>query len=38
MNDALGDRSWVLSQLLHFLPWNYLPYLDYFFVKRFSDA
>jgi hypothetical protein len=21
--DALGDRSCVLNQLLHFLPWNY---------------
>jgi hypothetical protein len=19
--DALGDRSWVLKQFLHFLPW-----------------
>jgi hypothetical protein len=31
LNDALGDRSWVLNQLLHFLPWNCLPFLDYSF-------
>jgi hypothetical protein len=29
--DALGDRSCVLNQLLHFLPWNCLPFLDYLF-------
>ena len=29
--DALGDRSWVVSQLLHFLPWNGLSFLDYLF-------
>jgi hypothetical protein len=29
--DALGDRSWMLNKLLHFLPWNYLPFLDYLF-------
>jgi hypothetical protein len=31
LNDALSDRSWVLNQLLHFLPWNCLPFLDYLF-------
>jgi hypothetical protein len=31
LNDALGDRSWVLNPLLHFLPWNCLPFLDYLF-------
>jgi hypothetical protein len=31
LNDALADRSWVLSQLLHFLPWNGLSFLDYMF-------
>jgi hypothetical protein len=30
--DALGDRSCVLNQLLHFLLWNYLPFLDYLFI------
>jgi hypothetical protein len=34
LNDALGDRSWVLNQLLHFLPWNYLPLLDYLFSQK----
>jgi hypothetical protein len=39
LNDALGDKSWVLNQLLHFLPWNCLPFLDYlFYSKGFSDA
>jgi hypothetical protein len=39
LNNALGDRSWVLNQLLHFLPWNYLPFLDYlFYSKGFLDA
>jgi hypothetical protein len=31
LTDALGDRSWMLDKLLHFLPWNYLPFLDYLF-------
>jgi hypothetical protein len=25
----------VLNQLLHFLPWNCLPFLDYLFCKSF---
>ena len=29
--DALGDRSCVLNQLLHFLPWNCLLFLDHLF-------
>jgi hypothetical protein len=31
LTDALGDRSWMLNKLLYFLPWNYLPFLDYLF-------
>jgi hypothetical protein len=31
LNDAFGDRSCVLNQLLHFLPWNFLPFLDSLF-------
>jgi hypothetical protein len=39
LNDAFSDRSCVLNQLMHFLPWNCLPFLDYlFFLKRFSYA
>jgi hypothetical protein len=39
LTDALGDRSWMLNKLLHFLPWNCLPFLDYlFYSKGFSDA
>jgi hypothetical protein len=38
LNDALGDRSWVLNQLLHFLPWNFLPFLITCFIKRFLGA
>jgi hypothetical protein len=31
LNDALGGRSCVLNQLMHFLPWICLPFLDYLF-------
>jgi hypothetical protein len=24
----------VLNQLLHFLPWDYLPFLDYLFYQK----
>jgi hypothetical protein len=34
LNNALSDRSWVLNQLLHFLPWNCLPFLDYLFYSK----
>jgi hypothetical protein len=27
-SDALGDRSCMLNQLMHFLPWNCLPFLE----------
>jgi hypothetical protein len=33
--DALGDRSCVLNQLLHFLPWIWLLLLKSLFYKKF---
>jgi hypothetical protein len=37
--DALGDRSCVLKQLMHFLPWKIdYPSLTPFFKKEFYDA
>jgi hypothetical protein len=33
--DALGDRSWLLKQFLHYLPWIWLPSLKSLFYKRF---
>jgi hypothetical protein len=38
LNDALGDRSWLLNQLLHLLPWNCFHSLITCFIKRFSEA
>jgi hypothetical protein len=32
--DALGDRSWLLKQFLHYLPWIWLPSLKSLFYKR----
>jgi hypothetical protein len=32
--DALGDRSYVLNQLLHFLPWIWLLLLKSLFYKK----
>jgi hypothetical protein len=34
LHDALGDRSCVLNQLLHFLPWFWLLFLNPLFYKK----
>jgi hypothetical protein len=33
--DALGDRSCMLKQFMHFLPWIWLPSFESLFYKRF---
>jgi hypothetical protein len=33
--NALGDRSWLLKQFLHYLPWIWLPSLITRFTKDF---
>jgi hypothetical protein len=32
--DALGDRTWLLKQFLHYLPWIWLPSLKSLFYKK----